>query len=86
MDNTQDTPQSTTSDFAQSTLELLTLDQVAEMLGCTVKTLYDLRCKGRGPRGFRVGPRLLFRRGEIESWLAKLEEADARRHPARGWS
>ena len=82
MDNTQET-QSTTSDAEQSTLELLTLDQVAEMLGCTTKTLYDLRCKGRGPRGFRVGPRLLFRRREIDSWLARLEEADRRRHGAR---
>ena len=73
-----------THDTAQITLELLTLDQVAELLGCTTKTLYDLRIKGRGPRGFRVAPRLLFRRSEIESWLARLEEADGRRHGARG--
>ena len=85
MDNTQ----STTHDATQSTLEvltleLLTLDQVAELLGCTTKTLYDLRSKGRGPRGLRVGPRLLFRPSEIESWLARLEEADGRRHGNRG--
>ena len=72
-----------TDNTALSTLELLPLDQVAEMLGCTTKTLYDLRAKGRGPHGFRVGPRLQFRRGEIESWLARLEEADGRRHPKR---
>jgi predicted DNA-binding transcriptional regulator AlpA len=73
-----------THNTAQSTLDLLTLDQVGAMLGCTTKTLYDLRAKGRGPRGFRVGPRLLFRRTEIESWLARLEEADGRAHRGRG--
>lgn len=71
-------------DTAQSTFELLTIDQLAERLGCTTKTLYDLRTKGRGPRGFRVGPRLMFRRSEIESWLASLEQADGRRHGNRG--
>ena len=48
------------------------------------KHLYDLRSQGRGPRGFRVGRELRFRVSEVDAWLARLEEADARRHPAAG--
>ena len=46
------------------------------------RALYDLRSKGRGPRGFRVGRELRFRRAEVDAWLARLEAADAARHPA----
>jgi len=37
------------------TLEVLSLLELAERLHVTAQTLYDLRSKGRGPRGFRVG-------------------------------
>jgi hypothetical protein len=46
-----------------------------------VQTRYDLRSKGRGPRGFRVGSQLRFRQSEVDAWLARLEAADAARHP-----
>lgn len=60
---------------------VLTLSALAAQLGVSVQTMYDLRSQGRGPRGFRVGRELRFRVSEIEAWLARLEEADALRHP-----
>lgn len=60
---------------------VLTLSQLAVQLGVTVQTLYDLRCQGRGPRGFRVGRELRFRVSEIDAWIARMEADDAERHP-----
>jgi predicted DNA-binding transcriptional regulator AlpA len=68
-----------TQNTSPRTLEVLSLPELAERLHVTAQTLYDLRAKGRGPRGFRVGPRLLFRVVEIEDWLARMEAEDARR-------
>jgi len=67
-------------DIAPRALEVLSLPELAERLHVTAQTLYDLRAKGRGPRGFRVGPRLMFRVVEIEDWLARMEADDGRRH------
>lgn len=60
---------------------VLSLSELAAGLGVTVQTIYDLRSQGRGPRGFRVGRELRFRVSEIDAWLARMEEADAARHP-----
>jgi excisionase family DNA binding protein len=62
---------------------VITLSQLAALLGVSVQTLYDLRCQGRGPRGFRVGRELRFRITEVESWLTQLESDDAQ-HRAEG--
>jgi len=73
----------TAHDTAQDTVEpVLTLSQLAAHLSVGVQTLYDLRSKGRGPRGFRVGRELRFRRCEVDAWLARLEAADSARHPS----
>ncbi len=61
---------------------VLTLSELAAAMAVSVQTLYDLRSKGRGPRGFRVGRELRFRRSEIDAWLSRLEAADGARHPA----
>ena len=60
---------------------VLSLSELAARLGVTVQTIYDLRSQGRGPRGFRVGRELRFRVSEIDAWLARMEAADAARHP-----
>lgn len=60
---------------------VLTLSELAARLRVSCQTIYDLRSQGRGPRGFRVGRELRFRPSEIESWLARMEEADSTRHP-----
>ena len=63
---------------------VVTMSQLASQLGVSVQTLYDLRSKGRGPRGFRVGRELRFRRSEVDAWLMRLEAADGARHPSHG--
>jgi excisionase family DNA binding protein len=60
---------------------VLSLSELAARLRVSVQTIYDLRSQGRGPRGFRVGRELRFRASEIDAWLARMEEADAARHP-----
>ena len=49
---------------------VLTLSELCALLGVSTQTIYDLRCQGRGPRGFRVGRQLRFRASEIDAWLA----------------
>ena len=60
---------------------VVTMSELASQLGVSVQTLYDLRSQGRGPRGFRVGRELRFRVSEVDTWLARMEEKDAERHP-----
>lgn len=61
---------------------VLTLSELAASLSVSAQTLYDLRSKGRGPRGFRIGRELRFRQSEVDAWLARLEAADDARHPS----
>ena len=49
-------------------LEILTADDVAELLGLNRKTVYDAARRGQIPHR-RVGRRLLFERGSIVDWL-----------------
>lgn len=74
----------TTNDALHDLLEpVLTLAELADYLHVPVQTLYDLRANGRGPRGFRVGRFLHFRKSEIESWLEDLETEDRTQGRAR---
>lgn len=57
----------TDSTFHDATEPVLTLSELAAYLLVGVQTLYDLRSKGRGPRGFRVGRELRFRRAEVNA-------------------
>ena len=63
---------------------VLSLSELAVTLRVSVQTIYDLRSQGRGPRGFRIGRELRFRASEIDAWLARMEDADAERHPLGG--
>ncbi len=49
--------------------ELLTLAEAADLLRTPVATLRFWRHLGTGPRGFRLGRRLLCRRDEIDAWI-----------------
>jgi excisionase family DNA binding protein len=51
---------------------LLSVAEVADYLGVPVKTLYQWRHKGVGPRGLRVGRHLRYRSGEVDRWLDDL--------------
>ncbi|SDJ96267.1 transcriptional regulator, AlpA family [Nocardioides sp. YR527] len=67
---------SETTPFMSGIEPVLSLTELCEHLHVPAQTIYDLRSQGRGPRGFRVGRELRFRIGEIESWLARLEDCD----------
>jgi excisionase family DNA binding protein len=48
---------------------LMTLTGLSDMLGVPVATLYGWRHRGEGPRGYRVGRHVRYRRVEVEDWL-----------------
>ncbi len=48
---------------------LLTLEDVAGYLQVPVKTLYDWRHRGVGPRGLRVGRYVRYRQADVDAWL-----------------
>lgn len=71
------------TDVTSPTQATMTLAELADYLSVTPQALYDLRSKGRGPRGFRVGRQLRFRPAEVEAWIAGMEAADGERHRPR---
>ncbi len=60
---------------------LLTPQELANLLGIPVKTIYQWRTLSRGPRGIRVGKHLRYRRADVETWLDA--QADTPQVPAR---
>ncbi len=53
-----------------STDELLTAQQLADLLHVGIQSIYDWRHRGTGPRGIRpAGGKLLFRRSDVDAWL-----------------
>lgn len=55
---------------------LIPLAEVAERLATPVQTFYDWRKHGRGPRGYRIGGRVMFRWSEVEAWLQAQREPE----------
>ena len=55
---------------------LMTLVEVADLLGIPVATLYGWRYRGNGPRGYRIGRHVRYRRAVVEAWIAA--QADRR--------
>ena len=55
---------------------LMTIAELAWMRGIPVGTLYGWRHRGLGPRGYRVGRHVRYRRSTVEAWLS--EQADYR--------
>lgn len=48
---------------------LLSINDLSEMLGIPVDTLYGWRHRGQGPQGHRVGRYVRYRRASVEAWL-----------------
>jgi predicted DNA-binding transcriptional regulator AlpA len=44
--------------------------EIADFLQVPVKSLYQWRYEGKGPRAYRVGRHLRYRWEDVESWLA----------------
>jgi excisionase family DNA binding protein len=53
---------------------LMTIAELSMMLGVPIDTLYGWRHRGEGPRGYRVGRHVRYRRSSVEAWLE--EQAD----------
>ncbi len=65
---------------AEPASALLTIAEAAQLLRAPVATLRYWRHLGTGPRSFRLGRRVLYRRDDLDSWVdAQLRQADAGR-------
>ena len=49
--------------------DLLTITEAAELLRAPVATLRYWRHLGTGPRSFRLGRRVLYRRDDLQAWV-----------------
>lgn len=49
--------------------QLLTIQELAELLGVPVATVYRWRTHGDGPRGIRVGKHIRYRPRDVERYL-----------------
>jgi excisionase family DNA binding protein len=56
--------------------ELLTLAEAAEVLRAPVATLRYWRHLNTGPRSFRLGRRVLYRRDDLHAWIDALHDQD----------
>src|SRR5579885_1828022 len=57
-------------------VELLTPEQVAELLHISTRTLANWRCAGVGPRYARVGG-IRYRQSDVEDWIeSRLKETE----------
>jgi excisionase family DNA binding protein len=54
--------------------ELLSMEDLSELLGIPVGTLRNWRVSGYGPPGFRVGRHVRYERTEVDAWLTSLKE------------
>jgi excisionase family DNA binding protein len=65
----------------EPTPDLLTIPEAAELLRAPVATLRYWRHLGTGPRSFRLGRRVLYRREDLLSWIGAQRDGDgAGRH------
>jgi predicted DNA-binding transcriptional regulator AlpA len=57
--------------------DLLLLPEVADLTRMSEATLRWLRYRGEGPPMWRMGRRLVARRGAVAEWIAKQERDQA---------
>lgn len=62
----------------------LTTAELAEMLRTSESTVRYWRQIGYGPRGVRVGRRVLYERSEVARWLRALGDAESGARRAAG--
>ena len=55
--------------------DLLTIPEVAERLRVPPATLRYWRTRGEGPKGFKVGRRVVYRADVVERWVVEREDA-----------
>ena len=63
---------------------LLSIDELAEYLGVSIKTIYEWRQTGRGPVGTRMGRHLKFAISDVRTWLDEKRESQPGRNAKSG--
>jgi excisionase family DNA binding protein len=56
--------------------DLLTITEAAALLRAPVATLRYWRHLGTGPRSFRLGRRVLYRRDDLNNWIQSRHDQD----------
>jgi hypothetical protein len=56
--------------------ELLTTAEVGGILRRPQGTIRQWRHRNYGPRGFRIGGSVLYRRSAVDAWIRRCEAAD----------
>ncbi len=56
--------------------DLLTLDEVAQLYRTPPATLRYWRHQGSGPKSFKLGRRVMYRKADVEAWLAAQYDRD----------
>jgi predicted DNA-binding transcriptional regulator AlpA len=59
------------------------ITQAAEELGVHVGTLKRWKAERYGPKPFRLGKRVFYRRSDIAAWLEEISNPDRSRKDAR---
>lgn len=59
-------------------MDILGVRAAASFLGIPEGTLRGWRALGKGPVSFKLGARVVYRRSELERWIAEQEAATAR--------
>ena len=60
-------------------IELLTVQQLAELFQVPIATIYRWRSQGVGPRGMRIGRHVRYHRSDVEAFLAEARKASRTR-------
>lgn len=58
--------------------EIIGTPAVSKMTGLPVGTLRYFRSTNQGPASFSLGKRVVYRRSEVERWIAEQEAATRR--------
>ena len=58
--------------------QLLTVEELAELLRVPVRSVYVWRRKGVGPRGIRIGKYVRYRSSDVARWLDAQAKEDRR--------
>jgi predicted DNA-binding transcriptional regulator AlpA len=59
--------------------ELLLLEEVSELTRIPVPSLRFYRHNGTGPKSFRLGNRVVYKRADVEAWIESRYEAEVGR-------
>jgi predicted DNA-binding transcriptional regulator AlpA len=63
-------------ELAMTSAGYLTTMEVAELCRTSPDTVRFWRYSGQGPRSFKVGRRVLYRRVDVEQWLDELHDRE----------